>query len=76
MEKTLVELLSDSRIEIIAADDELVNPMNSRMLASVLDRLRGNRIGGRTRVRERHRDVHGRLTERAVRWYESLKKKA
>ena len=65
----------------LAADDELVDPMNSRMLASALDRLR---IPCRLEIGPEggHGFADGTgmcmagWTERAVRWYESLEKKA
>ena len=65
----------------LAADDELVDPMNSRMLASALDQLR---IPCRLEIGPEggHGFADGTgmcmagWTERAVRWYESLKKKA
>ena len=64
----------------LAADDELVDPMNSRMLASALDRLR---IPCRLEIGPEggHGFADGTgmcmagWTERAVRWYESLEKK-
>ena len=65
----------------LTADDELVDPKNSRMLASALDlhhipcRLEIGASGGHGFADGDGMCMAG-WTERAVRWYESLKEKA
>ena len=74
------ELFPPSAI-FLAADDELVDPRNSRMLASALDRhqipcrLEIGPDGGHGFADGTGMCMAG-WTERAVKWYESLEKKA